>query len=99
MYVAAGGNHTVGVKSDGNVVAVGWNDYDQCDINHWTDIMQVAAGGNHTVGLKKDGSAVVSGYCDTGQSDVDDSNLGSSDVDNKTESKVIPWLPLLLFGE
>jgi alpha-tubulin suppressor-like RCC1 family protein len=36
--VAAGQSHTVGLKSVGTVVAVGWNEYGQCDIESWTDI-------------------------------------------------------------
>lgn len=33
--VAAGGAHTVGLKTDGTVVAVGYNDGGQCDISDW----------------------------------------------------------------
>ncbi len=32
---AAGGYHTVGLKKDGTVVAVGYNDYGQCDVAGW----------------------------------------------------------------
>jgi len=42
--VAAGGYHTVGLKDDGTVVAVGWNELGQCNVGGWTDITQVAAG-------------------------------------------------------
>ncbi len=59
--VSAGGLHTVGLKSDGIVVAVGWNDPGQCDVGSWTDITQVAAGDTHTVGLKDDGTVVAVG--------------------------------------
>jgi alpha-tubulin suppressor-like RCC1 family protein len=31
VQVAAGQYYTVGLKSDGTVVAVGWNDYGQCN--------------------------------------------------------------------
>ena len=34
-HVAAGGLHTVGVRSDGTVVAVGRNYYSQCDVRSW----------------------------------------------------------------
>jgi len=30
--VAAGYDHTVGLKTDGTVVGVGWNDYGQSDV-------------------------------------------------------------------
>ena len=42
--VAAGNYHTVGLKSDGTVMAVGDNRFGQLDVDSWTDIMQVAAG-------------------------------------------------------
>ena len=68
--VAAGGHHTVGLKSDGTVVAVGRNDSDECDVGGWTDIVQVAAGYDHTVGLKSDGTVVAAGDNFYGQCDV-----------------------------
>ncbi len=60
--ISAGVNHIVGLKKDGTVVAVGDNDYGQCDVSDWTDIVSVAAGDMHTVGLKKDGTVVAVGY-------------------------------------
>ena len=68
--VAAGGYHTVGLKSDGTVVAVGNNDYGQCNVGSWTDIIQVAAGYVHTVGLKADGTVVAVGGNDYGECNV-----------------------------
>ena len=38
VAVSAGSRHTVGLKSDGTVVAVGFNIYGQCDVSDWTDI-------------------------------------------------------------
>lgn len=35
---AAGVWHTVGLKKDGTVVAVGKNETRQCDVSDWTDI-------------------------------------------------------------
>ena len=59
--VAAGYSHTVGLKADGTVVAVGNNDYGQCGVGGWTGIVQVTAGHyRHTVGLKS-GRTVVAG--------------------------------------
>ena len=70
--VAAGEYHTVGLKADGTVMAVGHNQYGQCNVESWTNIVQVSAGGYHTVGLKSDGTvvAVGVGYQDYGQLDV-----------------------------
>ena len=70
--VSAGGNHTVGLKSDGTVVAVGANEYGQCDVADWTDIVAVSAGGEHTVGLKSDGTVVAVGSNSSGRCDVAD---------------------------
>jgi alpha-tubulin suppressor-like RCC1 family protein len=59
--VAAGGTHTVALESDGTVVAVGLNNYGQCSVGNWTDIVQVAAALACTVGLKSDGTVVAAG--------------------------------------
>ena len=67
VAISAGGCHTVGLKSYGTVVAVGDNDYGQCDVSDWTDIVAVSAGGGHTVGLKSDGTVVAVGYNNQGQ--------------------------------
>ena len=59
--VSAWDSHTVGLKADGTVVGVGDNDYGQCGVDGWTDIIAVSAGGEHTVGLKADGTVVAVG--------------------------------------
>ena len=68
--VSAGSQHTVGLKADGTVVAVGDNKYGQCDVDRWTDIVAISAGGWHTVGLKADGTVVAAGYNEDGRCDV-----------------------------
>jgi hypothetical protein len=68
--VAAGGYHTVGLSSNGTVVAVGYNGYGQCEVGSWTGITQISAGGFHTVGLKSDGTVVAAGLNNDGQCDV-----------------------------
>ncbi len=65
-------NHTVGLKADGTVVAVGDNDFGQCDVSDWVDIVSIAAGSDHTVGLKADGTVVAVGDNDYDQCDVSD---------------------------
>ena len=70
--VSAGKVHTVGLKSDGTLVAVGDNDDGQCDVADWTDIVAVSAGENYTVGLKSDGTVVAVGNNDEGQCFVAD---------------------------
>ena len=70
VAVAAGWEHTVGLKADGTVVAAGENSYGQCDVSGWRDIVAVAAGVFHTVGLKSDGTVVAVGNNGSGQCDV-----------------------------
>ena len=59
--VAAGVGHTVGLKSDGTVVAIGDNSSGQLNVGSWINIVQLAARSNHTVGLKSDGTVVAVG--------------------------------------
>ena len=70
--LTAGSYHTVGLRSDGTVVAVGMNKHGQCDVGGWRDIMAVAAGCVHSLGLKPDGTVVAVGDNDYGQCDVSD---------------------------
>ena len=70
IQVAAGAGHTVGLKSDGTVVAVGYNEYGCCNVGGWTDITQVAAGFDYTVGVKTDGTVVAVGDNYYGQCNV-----------------------------
>ncbi|MDA8441606.1 MAG: RCC1 domain-containing protein [Peptococcaceae bacterium] len=39
--IAAGRRHTVGLKSDGMVTAVGDNKCGQCDVSSWRDVVAV----------------------------------------------------------
>lgn len=69
--IAAGRRHSVGLKFNGTVMAVRDNNYGQCNVSNWCDIVAVAAGnvhmatntGNsHTIGLKSDGTVVAAGW-------------------------------------
>ena len=68
--VSAGDDHTVGLRSDGTVLAVGWNSDGQCDVSGWTDIVAISAGDDHTVGLRSDGTVLAVGWNSDGQCDV-----------------------------
>jgi len=68
--LAAGGRHTVGILSDGTVVARGNNDEGQCNVSGWSDILHVAAGFSHTVGLRDDSTVVATGRNIEGQCNV-----------------------------
>ena len=70
IQVAAGCWHTVGLKNDGTVVAVGYCGYDLCNVGSWTDIIQVSAGHFHTVGLKANGTVLAVGWNDDGQCNI-----------------------------
>ncbi|GAB3283962.1 hypothetical protein GCM10027347_60820 [Larkinella harenae] len=72
--IAAGRRHSVGLKCDGTTVAVGDNNYGQCSLSGWRDMVAVAAGnvhmatntGNaHTVGLQADGTVKAVGMFHT----------------------------------
>jgi alpha-tubulin suppressor-like RCC1 family protein len=59
--VAAGEWHTLGLKTDGTVVATGSNTYGQCNVDDWTDIEKIYAGGYLSVGVKSNGEIIVIG--------------------------------------
>jgi hypothetical protein len=69
--VSAGVYTTVGLKTDGTVVAVGLNDRGQCDVSTWTDIIQVSTSGYHTVGLYSNGTLVAVGDNSSNECDID----------------------------
>lgn len=68
--IAAGGSHTIGLKSDGTVVAAGDNDKGQCNVSEWRNIIAIAAGNSHTIGLKSDGTVVATGDGSEGECEV-----------------------------
>ena len=68
--ISAGNDHTVGLRSDGTVVATGDNYFGQCDVSDLKNIVAVFAGRYHTVGLHSDGTVVATGDNRFGQCDV-----------------------------
>ncbi len=70
--IAAGSRHSVGLKADGTVVAVGSESSNQCSVSDWREIVLVSAGGLHTVGLKADGTVVAVGNKSSNQCSVSD---------------------------
>lgn len=67
--IEAGVQVTIGLKSDGTVVAAGQNKWCECNVSNWTDIVSISAE-QHTVGLKSDGTVVATGYNNDGQCNV-----------------------------
>jgi hypothetical protein len=71
IAIAAGRSHSVALKSDGTVVAWGWNSYGQSTVPPGlSGIVSIAAGGGHNLALKSDGTVVAWGRNDYGQSTV-----------------------------
>ena len=62
--VSCGLRHTVGVRSDGTVVAVGVTGDGRCDVMNWSNIVDVCCGDTYTLGLKSDGTVVFAGKSD-----------------------------------
>ena len=59
VAVSTGYNHTVGLRANGTVVAVGSNSLGQIDVDNWMNIIAISAAGNVTVGLRSDGTVVA----------------------------------------
>ena len=59
--IASGLLHTVGIKTDETVIAVGKNIENQCETSEFSNIIAVAAGNFYTVGLRADGTVVSCG--------------------------------------
>ena len=67
VQVVCGLRHAVILKDDGTCEAFGSNDFGQCDVSGWSDIVEIAAGRYFTIGLKKDGTCVGCGSNRSGQ--------------------------------
>ena len=70
--LSTGLEHTVGLKADGTVVAIGNNIDGQCNVSEWKDIAAVSTGFYHTIGLKTDGTVVAVGRNTNGQCNISD---------------------------
>ena len=69
--IAAGGEHTVVVKSDGTVLGWGYNDFGQTTIPAGLNgVSAIAAGSYHTVALKSDGTPSAWGNNSHGQTTI-----------------------------
>ncbi len=64
-------DHTLGLKSNGTVLAEGPDFYNKCSsVITWTAIVSVGGGTDHAVGLKSNGTLVAVGKNEYGQCDI-----------------------------
>lgn len=68
--IVASSSHTVGIKRDGTVVAVGSNADGRCNVSHWENIIAISSINDHVVGLKDNGTVVALGGNDYRQCSV-----------------------------
>lgn len=59
--MACGYEHTVALRTDGRVYAVGHNPDGRCDTRQWRGVTDMACGMRHTVAILEDGSCVATG--------------------------------------
>lgn len=81
--IAAGDNHSVGLKEDGTVVCAGSED--ACDVSDWKDIKAVYAGNEITIGLTSDGKLMTSGNFSVSSkleslSSIQDVSVGDTEI-------------------
>ncbi len=66
VAISGGSEFTIGLKSDGTVVATEYGEKKfyggQCDISEWKNIVAISSGEVHTVGLKSDGTVLATKY-------------------------------------
>ncbi|WP_278739326.1 immunoglobulin-like domain-containing protein [Paenibacillus macerans] len=71
VKVSGGLGHSLALKSNGTVVAWGYNNFGQLNVPAALDgVTSIAAGYYHSLALKSDGSIVAWGYNNSGQSNV-----------------------------
>ena len=80
--ISAGDHYTVGLKTDGTVVATQYKGASryyggECEVLGWKGIVAISAGDSHTVGLKADGTVCATQY--TGDSEDYDGQCEVSD--------------------
>ena len=70
-----GRGHVVGLRLDGSVVAIGDNDWGQCNVKGWQDVVKVVAGDWYTVGLTEKGKVLITGKNQSGTKYIEEDIL------------------------
>jgi len=60
-HIAAGDYHSAAILEDGSVVVAGENNFEQCDVQGWSDVIGITGSVYTTVALKADGTIYISG--------------------------------------
>lgn len=68
--IEAGNSHLIGLTETGKCLAIGNNDYDQCNISSWKNIDRIFSNGYHTIGLTINGEIYVTGLNNFGQCNI-----------------------------
>ena len=69
VSISAGERHSCGLRTDGGVVCLGWNEVGQADAPE-ERFRQVSAGWAHSCGVRTDGGAVCWSNNEHGQTEV-----------------------------
>ncbi|MCL2498818.1 MAG: hypothetical protein FWE90_00600 [Defluviitaleaceae bacterium] len=65
VAVGTGSEFTVGVQTDGTVIAIGWyENLKHYNFDDWNDIIDISVGFGHAVGLRRNGTVVATGFND-----------------------------------
>ena len=70
ITVSSSGDHFVGLKLDGTVVATGCNDEGECEVSDWSDVVSVYACSHRTLAIKSDGTVLIAGETDEFASEI-----------------------------
>jgi alpha-tubulin suppressor-like RCC1 family protein len=100
VAVEAGYRHSLGIKSDGTIIAWGWNDWGQCNVpTPNAGFLQVDGGYGHTLGLKSDGTIIAWGRNSDGECNIPSPNRGfeavaaalTHSLGLKSDGTIVAW--------